>query len=133
MAQEKEEKNSAPITILFHFLLERSIPETIAVPATATATDDIIFFNVNTDLSLGISIRSFICNFRENEHKSQSETKISSFIQILKRQQTVIGCFQFFLIPLICPFPITATTELWSLATLSKEDAMYLRISFIRM
>jgi hypothetical protein len=105
MAQEKEEKNSAPITILFHFLLERSIPETIAVPATATATDDIILFNVNTDLSLGISIRSFI----------------------------VIGCFQFFLIPLICPFPITATTELWSLATLSKEDAMYLRISFIRM
>ncbi len=43
-----------------------------------------------------------------------------------KSSLTTTGCFQCFLIPCKCPFPTTATTELFSLAILSNVDDMYL-------
>ena len=61
MAQDNEEKKICPHHNRIHLHLSRSIPVTIAVPVTAIATDDIILFTVNTESSLGISIRSFIC------------------------------------------------------------------------
>lgn len=98
----------------------------MAPAATPTPRVPIILLKVTKGLWVGISI-----NFSTWKQTSIEKLPLLSFMNnkfSMEEWLTSIGCCQCSLMPWRCPLPTTATTDLFSWATLSNVDDMYLVI-----